>query len=36
VADWAKLEARQQQGLIKHWYKELDNFADQLQILRGL
>jgi hypothetical protein len=36
VKGWANMSARQQQGLIRHWEKEIGNFADQQTILHGL
>jgi hypothetical protein len=36
VPNWNKLSPQQQQGLIRHWEKEISNFADQQSILHGL
>ena len=36
VRSWNKISPKHQQGLIRHWEKEISNFADQQTILHGL
>jgi hypothetical protein len=34
--DWSKMSKQQQDGLIKHWRKEVDNFQSQADIARDV
>jgi hypothetical protein len=36
VSRWESLEAREQQGLIRHWGKEIGNFSEQQSIVQEL
>ncbi|MCK6576392.1 hypothetical protein L6V77_35545, partial [Myxococcota bacterium] len=33
VPNWDKLATREQQGLLKHWEKEINNFSEQQSII---
>jgi hypothetical protein len=36
VSEWGSLGAREQQGLIRHWGKEIGNFSEQQSIVQEL
>ncbi len=36
IDTWDTMDPRRQAGLIRHWYKEIDDFADQQSILGAL
>ena len=36
VDEWGSYTQQHQQGLLRHWQKEIANFSDQLQILNAI